>query len=66
MYQIALKEGILNGRYSRNKFDMCTQQLYSIGDVSADKEIGLRQVVQQSSRLDGQDYVKCNCTISKK
>ena len=29
MYRIAMKEGILKGRYSRSQFDICTQQLYS-------------------------------------
>lgn len=66
MYRIAVKEGILKGRYSRSQFDICTQQLYSISDVSADNEIGLRQAVQQSSRFGGQGYAKCNCTVSKK
>ena len=66
MYRIAVKEEILKGRYSRNQFDVCTQQLYGLSDVSLDKEIVLRQAVQQSSRFGGQDYSKCNCTISKK
>ena len=66
MYRIAVKEGILKERYSRSQFDICTQQLYSISDVSADNEIGLRQAVQQSSRFGGQGYAKCNCTVSKK
>ncbi|XP_063887764.1 KRAB-A domain-containing protein 2-like [Scylla paramamosain] len=66
MYRIGVRDGILKGRYSRSQFDICSQQLYSIGEVSADKEIGLRQAVQQSSRFGGQGYAKCNCTVGKK
>ncbi|XP_064094341.1 uncharacterized protein LOC135206777 [Macrobrachium nipponense] len=66
MYRIGARDGIIKGRYSRGQFDICSQQLYSIGEVSADKEVGLRQAVQQSSRFGGQGYAKCNCTVGKK
>lgn len=39
MYRIAVKEEILKGRYGRSQFHICSQQLYSIGGVGADKEI---------------------------
>ncbi|XP_064120216.1 uncharacterized protein LOC135224823 [Macrobrachium nipponense] len=38
--RIGVSDGILKGRYSRSQFDICIQQLYSIGEVSADKEVG--------------------------
>ena len=66
MYRIGVRDGILKGRYSRSQFDICSHQLYSIDEVSSDKEIGLRQAVQQSSRFGGQGYAKCNCTAGKK
>ncbi|XP_064096530.1 uncharacterized protein LOC135208358 [Macrobrachium nipponense] len=66
MYRIGVRDAILKGRYSRGQFDICSQQLYSIGEVSADKEVGLRHAVQQSSRFGGQGYAKCNCTVGKK
>ena len=66
MYRITVREGILKGGYSRSQFDICNQQLYSLGDLSVDKEIVLRQAVQQSSRFGGQGYAQCNYTMSKK
>lgn len=49
MFRIAVREGIVIGHYRRSQLVTCTQQLYSIGDVNADKERGLHQAVQQSS-----------------
>ncbi|XP_068209216.1 uncharacterized protein [Palaemon carinicauda] len=66
MYRIGVRDGILKGHYSRSQFDICSHQLYSIDEISADKEIGLHQAVQQSSRFGGQGYAKCNCTAGKK
>ena len=63
MYRIVVRKGILKGRYSRSQFDNCTQQLYSLGDVSVYKEIVLRQAVEQSFKFGGQGYAKCNCTM---
>ena len=37
MYTIAVKGGILNGKYSRNQFDLCETALYSHDDVVTDK-----------------------------
>ncbi|XP_068225576.1 uncharacterized protein [Palaemon carinicauda] len=65
MYRIGVRDGILKVRYSSSQFDICSHQLNSIDEVSADKEIGLRQAVQQSSRFGGQGYAKCNCTACK-
>ena len=48
------REGILKGCYSRNQFDLCTQQLHSVEDISRDYEVGLRQAVQSESRCGGQ------------
>ena len=66
MYRIAVRTGILKGSYSRNQFDLCPHPLYSVNDFSTDKEIGLRQAVQQGSKCGGQGFSKCNCTQSGK
>ena len=56
MYRIAVCAGILKGSYSRNQFDLCPHPLYSVNDFSTDKEIGLRQAVQQGSKCGGQGF----------
>ena len=62
LYRIAVKGGILNGKYSRNRFDLCNQTLLLPTDVCQDKEISLRNAVQHESRCGGQEYLKCNCS----
>lgn len=62
MYRIAVRAGVLKGKYSRNQFDLCTQKLYVMEDVKSDAEVGLRQAVQHESVCGGQGFVKCNCT----
>jgi len=61
MYRIAVRAGILQGRYSRNKFDLCGHHLLAIADVCADGEVTLREAVQSESTCGGQGFVKCNC-----
>ena len=61
LYRIAVKGGILNGKYSRNQFDLCNQILLLPTNVCQDKEISLRNAVQHESRCGGQGYLKCNC-----
>ena len=62
LYRIAVKGGILNGKYSRNQFDLCNQILLLPTDVCQDKEISLLNAVQHESRCGGQGYLKCNCS----
>ena len=50
LYRISVKGGILNGKYSRNQFDLCNQTLLLPTDVCQDKEISLRNAVQHESR----------------
>ena len=66
MYRIAVRSGILKGKYSRNQFDLCTQILLTNDDVSQDKEIALRSAVQVESKFGGQGFVKCNCSGAKR
>src|SRR5688572_30351836 len=42
MYRIALRTGILEGRYTRNQFELCAQKLLQETDVSRDREVALR------------------------
>ncbi|XP_071104316.1 uncharacterized protein [Haliotis cracherodii] len=61
LYTIAVKGGILNGKFSRNQFDVCATALYSIEDVVTDKNMSLRQAVQFESNCGGQGFTRCNC-----
>ena len=61
-YRIAVRAGILKGKYSRNQFDLCVQKLLTDTDVSQDEEVALRTAVQKESKCGGQGFVKCNCS----
>jgi transposase InsO family protein len=61
MYRIAVRAGLLKGKYSRNQFDLCVQKLLKDTDVSKDQEVALRTAVQMESLCGGQGFVKCNC-----
>ena len=65
-YSIAVHAGLLKGRNSRNQFDVCNQQLYTLSDMCTDIEVGLRHAVKDESLGGGQGYAKCNCAISGK
>ena len=41
LYRVAVCAGVLIGRYSRIQFDLCALRLYSINNVSTNKEIEL-------------------------
>jgi hypothetical protein len=62
LYRIAVRGGMLQGKYARNQFDLCTQILLTREDVSEDSDIGLRRAVQLESKCGGQGFVKCNCS----
>ena len=64
LYQIALRSGILHGKYSRNQFDLCDHRLLSLNDMRQDREISLRAAVREESKFGGQGFVKCNCSGS--
>jgi hypothetical protein len=66
LYKIEVSSGILKGHYSRNQFDLCKEQLYSLQDIDTGVEVSLRQAVQKESLSGGQGYVKCNCVQSSK
>ncbi len=40
-YTIAVKSGILSGKYTRSQFDLCTYELYSKDDVTANRIVSL-------------------------
>jgi hypothetical protein len=62
LYRIAVKGGILNGRFSRNQFDLCSQILLLPTDVCREAEISLRNAVKYESICGGQGFLKCNCS----
>jgi len=45
MYRIAVRAGVLNGKYYRNQFDLCAQKLFGESDVSRQQVISLRSAV---------------------
>ena len=61
LYRIAVRGGVLKGKYSRNQFDLCVQKLLSEKDVNSTEEVALRTAVQFESNCGGQGFVKCNC-----
>lgn len=66
LYRIAVRGGILKGKYARNQFDLCAQKLLNYHDVSQETEVGLRTAVQLESKNGGQGFVKCNCAGSNR
>jgi len=64
MYRIAVRAGLLQQRYSRNQFDLCTQKLLSLADVRQDREVSVRVAVHEESMCGGQGYLRCNCAGS--
>ena len=66
LYRIAVKGGILSSKYARNQFDLCSEKLLSVENMSLDKEIGLRAAVQFESICGGQGFVKCGCSGNKR
>ena len=61
LYRIATRAGVLQGKYSRNQFDLCAQKFLSMSDIRQDREIPLRTAVHDESQCGGQGYVRCNC-----
>src|SRR5215469_14822797 len=61
MYRIAVRAGILTGKYSRNQFDLCSQKLLTDKEVRLDREVALRTAVTDESTCGGQGFVRCNC-----
>jgi hypothetical protein len=66
MYRIAVQGGLLQGKYSRNQYDLCVQKLLTDRDVSQEQEVALRTAVELESKCGGQGFVKCNCSGSNK
>ena len=52
-YKIAVKAGILNGLYSRNQFDLCSQRLLSVEEINTEKTVSLRSAVAFQSLSRG-------------
>ncbi|KAG1651815.1 Integrator complex subunit 11 [Nymphon striatum] len=52
-YSIACPAGVLNGKYSRNQFDLCPQKLLTLSDIT----VSLRSAVGIESQSGGQGFV---------
>ena len=66
MYVIAVRGGVLRGKYSRNQFDVCKHILLNENDVKRNPEVSLREGVSFELKCGGQVYLKCNCAGRKK
>ena len=64
LYRIAVRSGILKGRFARNQFDPCPQKHYNYEDIRQDVKVGLREAVNQESNCGGQGFTKCNCAVT--
>ena len=62
---IAVKACMLSNKYSRNKFNICPQQLLQNSDVNTECTITLRQAVKSTSS-GGQGFFHCDCSKGKK
>ncbi|KAG1682661.1 KRAB-A domain-containing protein 2 [Nymphon striatum] len=56
-YSIACPAGVLNGKYSRNQFDLCPQKLLTLSDIKTDITVSLRSAVGIESQSGGQGFV---------
>jgi hypothetical protein len=66
LYRIAVKSGMLEGKFTRNQFDICAYALYSINAMNMEKTVPLRKAVHGDSTCGGQGFVTCNCSGSKR
>ncbi|KAK6175839.1 hypothetical protein SNE40_014219 [Patella caerulea] len=66
MFTIAVNGGVLNGKYSRNQFDVCVTKLYKVDDFNTDQRVSLRQADQMDLVCGGQGFVRCNCSGTKR
>jgi hypothetical protein len=64
LYRIAVRAGVLQGKYSRNQFDLCAHKLLSKDAIRTDRDVSLRAAVQFESICGGQGFIKCNCSGS--
>ena len=58
LYKIAVRHGVLKGKYSRNQFDVCSEKLITESDVNITNEVVLRNAVQLESKCGGQDFLR--------
>ncbi|KAG1659793.1 hypothetical protein GQR58_022325 [Nymphon striatum] len=56
-YSIACPAGVLNGKYSRNQFDLCPQKLLTLSDIKTDITVSLRSAVGIESQSGGQGFL---------
>ena len=63
LYTIAVKEGILKTKYTRNEFTLCQQRILTISDVNTEDRVYLREAMKKGAS-GGQGFVRCSCASS--
>ena len=63
LYTIAVKEGLLKTKYTRNEFTVCQQKLLTNNDVNTNERISIREAMKKGPS-GGQGFVRCNCATS--
>ena len=56
LYVIAVRGGVLKGKFSRNQFDICKHVLLDETDVKLDVQVSLREGVNFESKCGGQSF----------
>ena len=62
LYAMAMKTGILHGKYSRNQFDVCSYALYAMSDMNTVRIVTMRKAAKKHSKCGGQGYVNA-CVV---
>ena len=63
LYTIAVKQGLLKNKFTRNEFTICQQRLLTNSDVNTDDRISVREALKKGPS-GGQGFVRCNCLMS--
>ena len=63
LYTIAVKQGLLKNKFTRNEFTICQQRLPTNSDVNTDDRISVREALKKGPS-GGQGFVRCNCLTS--
>ena len=63
LYTIAVKQGLLKNKFTRNEFTICQQRLLTNSDVNTDDRISVH-VALKKGPSGGQGFARCNCLSS--
>ena len=56
LHKIAVKSRLLDGKFTRNQFDICGHAMYSIEDMNLQRTRPVRKAVQELSNCRGQGF----------